>query len=101
MDILIGIICVSVGICIGFFIGYKIAENTLIYKAVEIGGMKIKTVWEERNVFENKGKNRIEEWQSARCPYCQKYHTTPYMYHFYEYRFCPHCGKDLRGEKDG
>ena len=60
--------------------------------------MKIKTVWEEREVFESKGGYRIEEWQSARCPYCQKYHTTPYMYYFDEYRFCPHCGKDMREE---
>ena len=29
MDILIGIICVSVGICIGFFFGYKSGENVL------------------------------------------------------------------------
>lgn len=58
----------------------------------------MKTLWEEKQVFENKGKNRIEEWQSARCPFCQKYHTTPYTYYFHEYRFCPHCGKDMREE---
>lgn len=29
MDIIIGIICVSVGILIGFFFGYKSGENVL------------------------------------------------------------------------
>jgi len=58
------------------------------------------TKWQERQVFENKGKNRIEEWQSAYCPYCKRYHTTPYMYYFDDYNFCPNCGQDMRNVKD-
>lgn len=58
------------------------------------------TKWQERKVFANKGKNEIEEWQSAYCPYCERYHTTPYMYYFNEYNFCPHCGHDMRNVKD-
>ena len=34
----------------------------------------------------------IDEWQSARCNVCDKYHTTPYMYYFSHYNYCPYCG---------
>ena len=37
----------------------------------------------------------IEEWQSARCAACGKYYTTPYMYYFYEYAYCPSCGASM------
>lgn len=45
--------------------------------------------WEERKVADG---NNIEEWQSARCSVCGKYHTTPYLYTFYDYKYCPNCG---------
>jgi len=45
--------------------------------------------WEERKVADG---NSIEDWQSARCSVCGKYHTTPYFYTFYYYKYCPHCG---------
>lgn len=45
--------------------------------------------WEEREVLSEKV---IDEWQSARCSVCGKYHTTPYMYYFDNYSFCPNCG---------
>lgn len=45
--------------------------------------------WEEREVLTEKV---IDEWQSARCSVCGKYHTTPYMYYFDNYSFCPNCG---------
>ena len=53
--------------------------------------------WKERKVY---GGKFIEEWQSARCSVCGKYHTTPYMYYFDEYKFCPNCGADMRGGQD-
>lgn len=57
--------------------------------------------WEEKETFYNGDeKPTIEEWQSARCSACGKYHTTPYMYYFDNYDFCPHCGADMRGEDD-
>lgn len=40
------------------------------------------------------------EWQSAKCSACGKYHTTPYMYYFDLYKFCPNCGAKME-EKDG
>ena len=54
--------------------------------------------WEEREVSSDKV---IDEWQSARCSVCGKYHTTPYMYYFDSFSFCPNCGADMRGKQDG
>lgn len=47
--------------------------------------------WEEREVIEQEMSN-IEDWQSARCSVCGKYHTTPYLYGFNDYPYCPNCG---------
>lgn len=51
--------------------------------------------WEEREVSSEKV---IDEWQSARCSVCGKYHTTPYMYYFDNFSFCPNCGSYNGGE---
>lgn len=49
--------------------------------------------WEEKEIFHNGDEEPIiKEWQSAICSVCGKYHTTPYMYYFDEYNFCPNCG---------
>ena len=57
--------------------------------------------WEEKETFHNADDNPIiEEWQSARCSVCGKYHTTPYMYYFDNFNFCPNCGNDMRGADD-
>ena len=53
--------------------------------------------WLERQVFDGKV---IEEWQTAKCSVCGKYHTTPYLYYFDCYKFCPNCGAQMEG-KDG
>ena len=45
--------------------------------------------WEERKVSSEKV---IDEWQSARCSVCGKYHTAPYLYYFDDFSFCPNCG---------
>lgn len=52
--------------------------------------------WEDQEVVENK--KIIEEWQSAKCSVCGKYHTTPYMYYFDDFNYCPNCGADMRGK---
>ena len=54
--------------------------------------------WEERKVSD---KNCIDEWQTACCSVCHKYHTTPYMYYFDNYNYCPNCGARMDGERDG
>jgi DNA-directed RNA polymerase subunit RPC12/RpoP len=51
--------------------------------------------WLEREVVPVR-KSGIDEVQVAKCPYCQRYHTTPYMYYFMEYTFCPNCGKRIK-----
>lgn len=55
--------------------------------------------WIEKSVFYKEGDTVIEGWQSARCSVCGRYHTTPYMYYFNEYKYCPNCGADMRGEQ--
>ena len=52
--------------------------------------------WLEREVIDDKA---IKEWQSARCSVCDKYHTTPYMYYFSQYDYCPHCGAKMEVEE--
>ena len=52
--------------------------------------------WLERDVFDE---HNITEWQSAKCSVCGHYHTTPYLYNFTRYSFCPHCGADMREVK--
>lgn len=51
--------------------------------------------WEEKAVSDEKV---IDEWQSARCSACGKYHTAPYMYYFNNYNFCPNCGARMKEE---
>ena len=51
--------------------------------------------WQEKETFNNED-SIIEHWQSARCSMCERYHTTPYMYYFNDYNFCPYCGADMR-----
>ena len=46
--------------------------------------------WEQKEVFETF--SNIEQLQSAFCPICKRYHTTPYSYFFKHYNFCPNCG---------
>ena len=53
--------------------------------------------WEEKEVFEAMG--HVDELQSAFCPVCKRYHTTPYSYYFTHYNFCPNCGADMREEQ--
>lgn len=51
--------------------------------------------WEERSVCEGE----IQEWQSARCSVCEKYHTTPYLYYFDNFNYCPNCGAKMEVTK--
>ena len=39
------------------------------------------------------------EMQSAKCSVCGKYHTTPYLYYFDNYPYCPNCGADMRSDR--
>lgn len=50
--------------------------------------------WVEREVYSD-NKN---QWQSARCSACNKYHTTPYLYYFDNFNYCPNCGARMEAE---
>lgn len=52
--------------------------------------------WEEIKVFPA---SEIE-LQSARCSACKRYHTTPYLYNYTHYNFCPHCGARMVNEDE-
>ena len=57
--------------------------------------------WEEKETFSVVDNNPIiERWQSARCSMCERYHTTPYMYYFNDYNYCPYCGARMKGADD-
>ena len=52
--------------------------------------------WEERHVLNNEDGKIIEEWQEARCSKCGLWHTTPYLYYFHHYDYCPNCGSSMK-----
>ena len=57
--------------------------------------------WTEMTVIhKDEAKDIIEEWQSCRCSVCGRYHTQPYMYYFYEPKFCSWCGAEMRKETE-
>lgn len=57
--------------------------------------------WEEQTVNSNEEENYICDWQSARCSVCKQYLTTPYMYYFEHYDYCPNCGAKMSAKEDG
>lgn len=66
-----------------------------------IGSMSKSGTWEEKETFCVADDDPIiSQWQSARCSECGKYHTTPYMYYFNNYNFCPNCGCRMKGADD-
>ena len=54
--------------------------------------------WYEKEVFSQATLHG--EMQSARCSCCGLYHTTPYMYYFKDYEYCPNCGAKMDGGDD-
>lgn len=74
----------------------QLSERTrfkeIVYDAPTIEPERKTGKWEEREVLSEKV---IDEWQSARCSVCGRYHTTPYMYYFDSFSFCPNCGAQM------
>lgn len=54
--------------------------------------------WTERHV-DYASDCAIDEVQTARCSVCGLYHTTPYLYGFTDYAYCPNCGAKMDGER--
>lgn len=50
--------------------------------------------WEQIQVFEI-GITTIDRLQSTYCPVCHRYHTTPYVYSYNHYEYCPNCGTKM------
>lgn len=40
----------------------------------------------------------VEEWQEAQCSVCGLWHTTPYLYYYEHYKYCPNCGARMERE---
>ena len=57
--------------------------------------------WEEETVDSYEENAVIADWQSARCSVCKQYLTTPYMYYFEHYNYCPNCGAKMSAKEDG
>lgn len=55
--------------------------------------------WEEETVGSIEENAVIADWQSARCSVCKRYLTTPYMYYFEHYNYCPNCGAEMGSER--
>ena len=81
-------------ICPFRFTGCQEYANILSLPAADVRPV-VRGKWEEREVFTAKG--NVDMLQSAFCPVCKRYHTTPYSYFFTVYAFCPNCGADMRG----
>ena len=84
--------------------GWEDACNWL-YANIESDNLKTVTPqqnvtgsWVEKQVVDNE-EVEIEQWQSARCSKCDKYHTTPYSYYFDDYNYCPNCGAKMEVEE--
>lgn len=76
------------------FVPKEFIDNAPTADVVEV----VHGEWKEcETVQERLDEPIIDEWQSARCSVCGKYHTTPYMYHFDNFNYCPNCGADMRG----
>lgn len=78
-----------------------VAMNEECYKRLQTRDEPMKGTWEEKETFCVADDDPIiSQWQSARCSECGKYHTTPYMYHFNDYNYCPNCGAKMKGADD-
>lgn len=78
-----------------------VAMNEECYKRLQTRDEPKEGTWEEKETFcVTDDDPIISQWQSARCSECGKYHTTPYMYYFNNYNFCPNCGSRMKGADD-
>ena len=75
-------------------------EHKLLLELID--SMEVEEVdrgnWIEKKVKENVDDHNepiIPFWQSAKCSVCGRYHTTPYLYYFDMFRYCPNCGSTM------
>jgi len=65
------------------------------HRAERIEIERKKGKWLERSVHHG----LIEDLQQAKCSVCGKYHTTPLLYFYDNYPYCPSCGSEMRSEE--
>lgn len=83
---------------IGDFWELNLSEIKEALDAIPFAEPEQKGEWLDRHAYDN-ADYAIDEWQTAQCSVCGKYHTTPYMYNFTVYKYCPNCGSKMtRGE---
>lgn len=51
--------------------------------------------WLEKEVYSVE-ESDVKELQSCKCPRCGRILTTPYIYYFDEFPYCPNCGKKIK-----
>lgn len=59
----------------------------------------IKGEWLDCEVVHDRKDAKITDWQQARCSICGKWHTTPYMYNWDHFDYCPNCGAQMINDK--
>lgn len=40
---------------------------------------------------------KLPQMQEAKCSVCGRYLSTPYIYYWTTYDYCPHCGAKMEG----
>lgn len=76
-------------------IAIRNVENAPTIDAVPV----VHGAWGEETVDSYEENAVIADWQSARCSVCKRYLTTPYMYYFSHYDYCPNCGAKMDEKK--
>ena len=80
----------------------KTIKEQPIADVVEVVREVVRGEWKECEIVQEHGDEPIiDEWQSARCSVCGKYHTTPYMYFFDHFNYCPNCVAKWERREDG
>lgn len=77
-------------------VGYLTAQD-VIDRLENVSPEQKRGEWLEKRI-DNGETVGITEWQSARCSVCGRYHTTPYLYYFNDYNYCPNCGAKMKDE---
>ena len=80
---------------------FQLALTLVVGILREVPSAQLEGEWLNRSVCDDPKAKVIEQWQSAKCSVCGKYHTTPYLYYFDCFDWCPNCGARMkkRGEE--